>query len=288
MKSLRHIVYIITAGLLFTSCEKEIDVELPSTPSEIVVEAYINQLSPLFNYVILSRTVDYFNPQLDLLGVKGALVYITEGTLNGTDTTWDIASKKQLIELAPDSIPGIYFNPLLIGKEGKVYKLEITAEGKYIYGTTTIPTLIPLDSLTYEVRINPDNNKDTGKFMTIHFMEPAATGNNYRAMYRIGGDTNYFGWGSIYDGDDVFNDEIVNGVYRRFTYGRNFDFDDTINYYFSSIDRPAYNFWQSYDQARNNGGPFATPVQLKSTVVGGIGSFTGMAVSYKKLIIRRK
>jgi hypothetical protein len=287
MKIVKYISLLFTAVLLFSSCEKEIEVSLPPASEEIVVEAYINQAFPLFNYVVLSRTIDYFKPNLNAIPVKGAQVYITEGALNGTDTIWDAASKKQLVEIAPDSIPGIYFNFTLTGREEHVYKLEIEAEGKHIFGVASIPKLIALDSLTYEVKINPNNNKDTGKFITIHYNEPAEKGDNYRAMYRIGGDSTYFGWGSIADGDAVFNDDVINGIYRHFTYGRNFDFGDTVRYYFNTINREAYNFWDSYFQARSNGGPFATPVQLKSTVTGAIGSFTGMAVDYKQVIIKR-
>lgn len=286
MKPGRYILLLISLTALFSACEKEIDVKLPATESEIVVEAYINQLEPFFNYVILSRSVDYFQPGVGIVVVKGAQVFITEGTLNGIDTAWNTTGKWQLTELFPDSIPGIYFNPFMEGKLNHVYRLEVFADGKYIHSVTSIPALVPLDSLSYSVKINPDNNKDTGRFMSIHFMEPQQKGNCYRARYRIGGDTAYFGWGSIYDGDDVFNDEIVNGVYRNFTYGRNFDYNDTVNYYFSSIDRIAYNFWESYNAVRNNGGPFSTPVQLKSNVHNAIGSFTGMAVSRKKIIIR--
>lgn len=277
---------MVSLTVLFSACEKEIEVKLPPAETEIVVEAYINQLDPVFNYVILSRSVNFFQPGVGIVPVKGALVFITEGTVTGTDTTWNTAGKLQLTELLPDSIPGVYFNFGLTGKAEHVYKLEIIAEGKYVHSVTSIPTIVPLDSLSYSVRINPDDNTDTGRFMSIHFMEPTRKGNCYRAMYRIGGDTSYFGWGSINYGDDVFNDDIINGVYRNFTYGRNFRYDDTVNYYFSSIDRVSFNFWESYDAIRNNGGPFSTPVQLKSNVQNAIGSFTGMAVTKKRIIIR--
>lgn len=288
MKLLHKIAIGALALVVFSSCEKDIEVTLPSAPQEIVVEAYITDFTPLYNYVILSRTVDYFNPQINLLGVKGAQVFVTEGVANGTDTTWDTANKIQLIEVAPDSVPGVYFNPLLNGRPEHVYKLEVNADGKYVHGVTTIPKKVPLDSLTYDIVINPDNNKDTGKFMTIHFMEPAEKGNNYRVMYNIGSDSTFFGWGSIDNGNSVFNDDVINGVYRHFTYGRNFKFNDTVRYFFSSIDRHSYNFWDSYASARNNGGPFSTPVTVKSNVQGAIGSFTGMAVTYKSIIIKRR
>ncbi len=286
IKRLKYILGGLLLATTFVSCEKEIDIALPPTDNEIVVEAHINQQDPLFNYVVITRSVDYFNPRLDAIPVSNAQVFITEGFVNGTDTTWDDINKTQMIEVAVDTIPGIYFNIGLRGKIGFVYKLEIEVEGKFIHGVTTIPQLVTLDSLTSSFTVNPVNRNDTGYFMTMHFDEPVATGNNYRYLFKKGGDTISFGWGSINDEDGVFNDEIVNGVYRSFTFGDRFKFNDTITFYLTSIDRPAFNFWDSYNQARNNGGPFATPVQLKSNISGAIGSFTGKAVSRKRVIFK--
>lgn len=286
MKQVTYILGSLVLLICFSACEKEIEVSLPPADSEIVVEAHINQLDPFFNYVILSRSVDYFNPNLNVLAVSNAQVFITEGLANGNDTVWDDANKVQMVEVLPDSIPGVYGNIALQGKLGHVYKLEIEADGKYIFGVTEIPQLVQLDSLTSSFRVNPVNDKDTGYFMTIHFNEPAATGNNYRYLFNVGGDTLVFGWGAINDEDGVFNDDIINGVYRSFTFGDRFKFSDTVSFYFASINREAFNFWDSYGEARNNGGPFATPVQLKSTVKGGIGSFTGKALSRKRLIFK--
>lgn len=286
MKQLQYILCGLVLLLSFSACEKEIDVPLPTADSEIVVEAYINQLNPFFNYVILTRSIDYFTPNLDAITVSNAQVFITEGKANGTDTVWDDANKKQMVEIAPDSIPGIYFNLGLTGKIGHVYKLEIETDGKYIFGVTEIPDLVTLDSLTASFTVNPVNDKDTGYFMTIHFDEPVAKGDNYRYLYKVGADSLFFGWGAINEDDGVFNDDIINGVYRSFTFGDRFKFNDTVSFYLTSINRAAYNFWDSYAQARNNGGPFATPVQLKSNIQGAIGSFTGKAVSRKRLIFK--
>jgi hypothetical protein len=54
------------------------------------------------------------------------------------------------------------------------------------------------------------------------------------------------------------------------------------------MDRAVYNFWDSYESARQNGGPFATPIQLRSNVIGKnvIGSFSGYAVDYKRIIFK--
>jgi hypothetical protein len=56
---------------------------------------------------------------------------------------------------------------------------------------------------------------------------------------------------------------------------------DTAIYYLVSVERPVYDFWDSFNKARVNGGPFSTPVVLKSNIKGDnvVGCFSGFAVS---------
>ncbi len=278
MKSRIIIGIIALSGLM--ACEKEIDISLPPAPKDLVAEAYINNYNPLLNYVILSRTVDYFNPDLSLPTVSGAEVDITEGTLNGQDTVW--GTPVRMLEIAPDTLPGIYLNPALNGQEGKVYKLEIRAEGQYLFAVTRIPQVVPLDSVAWSVKTEPD----TFALLTAYFTDPAPRGNNYRVMYKIQGSAIVGGWGNINDGDVVRDDELINNQVWDFRYTRQFYPGDTLQFFLNSIDRPVYQFWDSYFSLRGNtGNPFATPIQLRSNIQGGIGCFSGMGVSYRQLIV---
>ena len=67
--------------LLFSSCEREITVDLPQGNSHIVVEGYIeNGTNP---YVILTKDVPYFASinlsELQDLFIKGASVKVSDG-----------------------------------------------------------------------------------------------------------------------------------------------------------------------------------------------------------------
>ncbi len=86
----RHklVVFLICAFFLL-SCEKKIAIDLPKSDPVLVVEACINDYFPTLNYVFISYTVDYFNPDLTSLGVSGAQVYITEGSIVAGDTLFD-------------------------------------------------------------------------------------------------------------------------------------------------------------------------------------------------------
>jgi hypothetical protein len=269
-------------SLALTSCQKDIDIKVPEDDEKVVVEAYINSLYSNLNYVLITKTVNYFNPDFSLKGFGNADVKISEGNIISVgDTSWKV------YPMAPNPLlAGLYNSDSLQGKVGFVYKLEINLNGQYYYSYTTIPQVVPIDSLTQEVVYNGNTPRC---FLTVHFNEPQTTGQNYRMMMRYGPDPTFLAWGDIADSNQTFfSDDNANGVYRHFTYIRTFNIGDTINYYIANMDRTSYNFWDSYENARQNGGPFATPIQLKSNVKGKnvIGSFTGYAVNTKQIVFK--
>ncbi len=63
-------------------------------------------------------------------------------------------------------------------------------------------------------------------------------------------------------------DDLVNGEYIDLTLSNSFVLGDSINYYMANVERKVYNFWDSFNKARLNEGPFATPVRLLNTISG--------------------
>lgn len=288
------ILYILLSiGLLAltTACEKEIDVDLPPGRQSLVVEASINQQFLNLNYVYISKTIDYFNPNLSFNGVRNALVYITPGTINGNDTSYSQADRVRFFDIGTvpgidtllKGFSGIYTNGTFLPEVGVPYLLEIFAEGQTVTGKTTIPKIIGIDSLYYRQEIDQTNG-DTNMFVTFEFNDGPEQ-NNYRLFGRRGADSILIGWGAA-DFSNEFDDELLNNGKRPYSFFRPFKYSDTLDLYLTSIGRKEYLFWTSYDDAKNNGGPFATPVEAKSNIQGGIGSFTGYAVSYRRTILR--
>lgn len=271
------------------SCEKEITVDLPPSTPQLVVEASINQQFPNLNYVYISRSLDYFNPDLSLNGVKDALVYITPGTIVDQDTIWDDANRIQLIDISTipgvDSLllgfTGIYFNPLLLPQAGVPYKLDIDVQGQKVTGVTTIPNPVAIDTLYWRQEIQ---DKDTGMFVTFEFTDGPEQ-NNYRMAVYNGSSPFLIGWGSA-SFFRTFDDAVLNNGKRPYSFFRPFNYGDTLSIYLNSIGRKEFLFWESYARAANNGGPFATPVSVKSNITGAIGSFTGYGVSYRNVILK--
>jgi hypothetical protein len=293
---IQHIVFVSCLPFLFAGCEKEIDINVdPSTPV-LVVEASINQYSPILNYVFLTTSVDYFTPDLTLGGIKGATVYIYEGVINGKDTSYPDANRVQLFSAGEIPVPdtlapllqflaGIYFNPFFAGKENTCYKLDITLlDGRKVQGYTTIPKVVPITSTYYEVKGKPNKDGLRDAYMSFNFTDPPEQ-NNYRIALKKGGDSLALGWGNA-DTYRTFDDALVNGVDRTYPFAGAFKEMDTINLYFSTIGRKEYLFWQSFGSASNSGNPFSTPAVLKSNITGATGSFTGYGVSFKQIIFK--
>ena len=292
-KFLNTFFCLLPIAFLVFSCQKEISVSLPDTTQRYVVEASVNQRFQSLNYVFISKSVDYFNPDLSMGGIKGARVYITEGTVVGTDTIYN-GTPIQMIDIGTfpgadtllKGFSGIYFSATLVGKENTPYLLQITLpDSTKITGKTFIPKVVPIDSVVYIVK-NEDLNKDSfnDAYATLFFSDPIEQ-NNYRLALHKNVDSIMLGWGSA-DSYRTFDDQLLNGVQREIPYNRMYKQGDTLNFYLNSIGRKEYLFWQSFNSAANNGGPFATPVQVKSTVTGVIGSFTGYGCSYKRIIMK--
>lgn len=285
-----HILLLI--GLMsLMACEKEIDVDLPPGRQSLVVEASINQRFLNLNYVYISKTIDYFNPNVSFNGVRNALVYITPGTIIGNDTTYSTSARVRFFDIG--TVPGIdtllkgfngiYTNPTFSPQVGVPYLLEIFAEGQTVTGKTTIPKIVEIDTLFYRQEINKTNG-DTDMFVTFEFYDGPEQ-NNYKLFGRRGSDSILIGWGAADFGRE-FDDELVNHGTRPYAFFRPFNYGDTLDLYLTSIGRKEYLFWTSYDEAADNGGPFATPAEAKSNIQGAIGSFTGYGVSYRRTILR--
>ncbi|OQP49788.1 hypothetical protein A4H97_28270 [Niastella yeongjuensis] len=304
----KAITYILLLTMVtFVSCERNFDIKLKDNQPQLIVEGYINNQLPEYNYVVLGRSQSYFEPGFENIPVTGAVVTVTEGTLLANNTyNWDLASKRILKEgrfpqFNDQELPGVYFDPMLkadptralIGKPGKHYLLEIEAEGKQYSAITTLLPLIPIDSVTSGFHfLDEDEDEDTVQTkarLTVHYKDPDTIGNTQLYYWSTIGSRNDFGWGGM--GTNRFTpgtDDLVNGQYIHLTLSNGFAIGDSVNYYLVSVERKVYNFWDSFNKARSNAGPFATPVSLMNTISGNnvIGCFSGFSMSTKSLVVQ--
>ncbi|QEC42878.1 DUF4249 domain-containing protein [Pseudobacter ginsenosidimutans] len=305
MTVLQNLV-LTTIVSFFTSCEKDFDINLKPNKPLLIVEGYINNELPSYNYVILGRSQDYFNTDFENIAVTGAKVSVTEGRLLPNNTyEWNAASKKELTEariplLDYALVPGLYFDPALItdpadalmGRPGYHYLLEIEADGKKYSATTAMLPPVRVDSLTIGNYYNDD--LDDGSIVlkgriTVHYKDPDTIGNTQLYYWQAQSEGPHFGWGGMGAGRySPGTDDLVNGQYIRLTHGGGFVMGDSVIYHMASVERKVYNFWDSFNKARANGGPFSTPATISSTISGEdvLGCFSGFSLSSKAVRIK--
>jgi hypothetical protein len=297
----------VLAVFFFLSCDTDILIDMKKNEPQLVVEGYINNYLSEYNYVILSKSMDYFAPDFQSVAVSNALVYITEGTKNADNSyTWNPATRVQLTETDNTRVPteyrkGLYVDSRMLmtssvassqslrGRTGKHYLLEITVEGKNYSAITSLLTPVTLDSLSsgYSFTDTEDQNKMKAR-LTVNYKDPDTLGNRQLFYWRQKKNMNSFGWGALSSNRRLNGtDDLYNGQYVKLTQPQGFEYKDSVEYYMISVDRTVYRFWDSYNKARNNDGPFSTPVQLISNIEGTnvTGCFSGFSVSAKKIVV---
>ncbi len=145
--------------LCHVSCIKDFNINTKTNKPQLVVEAYINNLMREYNYVALSRSLDYLSTNFQSTPVSKASVFITEGEVKNKQYNWDPSTKIQLVESDLPLIPanfksGVYFDPrlssnprnALIGSPGKCYLLEISDGNNHYSAITNLLQPVPIDS----------------------------------------------------------------------------------------------------------------------------------------------
>lgn len=289
------VISAVICVILFSSCEKNVTVDIPQVESKVVVEGYVETgKNPV---VVLSNTLPFFGSistnNLLQYTIKGATVTVDNGTI--VDTLRDFLNI------------GVYFSFNMIGEAGKVYSLRIVTNGTVLTATTSVPHPVKLDRVWFKV----DGTRDSLGFIWAHLTDPDTLGNNYRWFaQRI----NHYTYGDLIGKmkdtsfvtprGSVFEDKFFNGKSFDFGYNRGsipnsakeddnndernfFKRGDTVVVKFCSIDYPHFLFWRTEEtQMNSNGNPFGSPAPVESNIHGGLGIWGGYAATFDTVIAR--
>lgn len=307
------VIPVLLTLLLFTSCEKVIEIDAPTGSTGIVFEGSIE--NGRFPLVIISRSQYYFTPISSSLTALAEVLVDSAQVFIEVDGVEYMLDKVCLSDLPPElqetaeaelgvsNLPEgfdicVYasFDEALVGVAGKTYSLRAIVEGEEYTSVTRIPELVYLDSLWFKLDINIAS--DTFGFVWAKLNDPDTIGNNYRLWTkRLGRDNSFTSVrGSGFDDrlfngeqfdfnmsrDDRFGDpddvnEDERGRYRAY---------DTVVVKFGTMDSDVLRFWQTAGAATSAGfNPFASPVTVMSNVSnGGRGVWGGYGVTYDTLI----
>ncbi|RZA02926.1 MAG: DUF4249 domain-containing protein [Sphingobacteriaceae bacterium] len=187
-------IYIILCAsitqLLFTGCEKVIDLKLNNAAPQLVIEGNVTNQSAVHT-VKISQSVP-FTDSNKFPAVSGAVVTINDDRGNFYNLT--------------ETSPGIYSTPRFTGRTNYKYTLTVTVNGQTYTASSVMPPFVRFDNLTYKDSFF-DSNK---KIMTIHYQDPPNSANQYHYIIYI-------------DGVQIKNNVLVNN--DNFTNGRYVDED---------------------------------------------------------------
>ncbi|MEX0967590.1 MAG: DUF4249 domain-containing protein [Bacteroidia bacterium] len=277
---------MLFAILFFYGCEQEIELDLPEAEEQLVVEGHIENDRP--PYLILTRSSEIFEP-ISLSDVEEFFVHGAKITVNDGSRT------VELQEITIDSAGlqvSVYTTFDMTGESGRTYTLTIEAEGKTLTATTTIPHLLPLDSVWYEP--HPEPEADTLVRLMAQYSDPPETNDQVRYFTSRNGRNFWPAFNSVYE------DVLINGMTVPVPIDRGLDRTNSVNWvvypYFSrgdsivlkwaSIDRPHFDFWQGLEfQVSNSGNPFGNITRINGNIVGGLGIWGGYGALYYTVVV---
>lgn len=156
----------VASLFLFTSCEKEIDVDLHSAEPKLVIEGLISQNTLATVKLTMSKD---FNSDNTFTPVEGAIVVISDN--DGNSETLKIDTS------------GVYKAVNLRGVPGRTYNLKVSVDGQVYTSTSTMSAnIVKIDSITLYTIPTIDY-----PFPMVHFQDPSGSKNYYRELLYING-----------------------------------------------------------------------------------------------------
>jgi hypothetical protein len=250
------------AAVLFSSCEKVIDLKLDNASPVIVIDGGLSDQSE--NQVVkISKTYSFTSPN-KFNGVAGAKVVLTRP--NGSTINYDEVS------------PGLYQSARFRGVPGSKYALDVIIEGKTYSAVSTMPAKVMLDSLSFR---QFDFFGTINTYVAVNYDDPPATQNQYRYILKVKDKV---------EQDMVNEDRFNNG--NRVSDVIFYKLDDlvagdSLDVEFQCIDRNVYRYFYSLGQNTGGGGPPVSPANPVSNFNNGaLGIFNAHTSSKRTAVIK--
>lgn len=260
---MKTFIFLFSLMILFTSCEKVVELDLENADATLVIEGNItNQPGPY--YVKLTKTLTFEQSGI-YPGVENAQVIISDNT--------GISDTLKYIE------NGIYATSKLEGTEGRTYTLTVKSDGKTYTATSTMPQKVMLES----TRINTFTFAGEDQNVVIPvYKDPASLGNNYNFILTVNDtlDNTYLVW------NDNTNNGVENQRPLRSNNG-NLKSGDQVEIEMQCVDASAYQFYFALSQIASGGpGGGTTPSNPPNNISGGaLGLFSAHTTQTRQIVI---
>ncbi|AIZ63442.1 hypothetical protein PK28_06615 [Hymenobacter sp. DG25B] len=168
--------FYLLSGLLATllagcGLQKDIDVELPAYPAQLVVEFYLTpgQVPQL----TVTESTEYLASPTPAVPRDVRVVLSGPGGL--TDTipfapAYDSLMQKAFTHRGTRPVQA---------RPGDTFTLDVTdTKGRHVTGTATMPALVPIDTVEWKFNDKPDDQRRA--YVLVRFHDPATPGDYYR------------------------------------------------------------------------------------------------------------
>lgn len=244
--------WLFVSLLVLSSCEKVIQLNLPTSASRVVIQGNIyDEPGP---YLISVTSSVNFDETSDYPPVTGATVTISD---NAGQT-----------EVLSEPAPGFYYSSKLQGIADRSYSLSVKTREKVFEAVAKMPPPVDIDSIYFS------KSPYTGyKIPTIKFNDPPGMKNYYRVVYFIN-DTRQE---EFY----VLNDDIFQGLTIKYSLiPRESEIKlvegDKVTVWLESVDFGVYQYFLT---AASEGGQTSTPSNPVSNISNGaLGYFNACTV----------
>lgn len=266
---MRHLLYIFISTFLFTSCTKEVDLNLEDKSGEIVIEGNItNQAGS--HTVKITRTVA-FTTSSQYPAISNAFVTISD----------DLGFIDTLVYTSN----GEYKTKRLVSEPGRTYLLTVNVNNKVYTASSKMPKAVPFDGL---MKDSVSFGGEVNFTLLPVFIDPLEIGNRYFFITHANGKRE-----KIFE---VFSDNINNGIPNQriiFLAFNNTDTDikiekgDSITVEMQCITNDIYTYYNSIIQLTDGGpGGGVTPSNPPSNISNGaLGYFSAHSVAYKSIVL---
>lgn len=263
-------ILILLFITIFWSCEEIIQVDINSSDPQIIIEAKLSNLIER-NGIYITESTDFYNPN--------EYKKITDAAV----TIFDDKGNSFIIE---EISPGVYQHPNLVSIPNNIYTIDIHHKNKKYTASSSAPEPILLDSLSYELRPRPFQDK---KFLElhVHFQDDESISNFARfVVYKNGEKINRI---FIYD-DRLTNGNEIDFFFFNFDEDEEFQSGDSITVELETINEQIHTYFRTLRRvaARSFGGPFgpAAPSNpISNWDNNAFGYFSAYSIDSKTIVI---
>lgn len=278
---MRVFLYIICVVPLLFSCENDLDIDVPTKATQIVIDGEIEAGRGARIAVTLSA--DYFST-IDSNSIRDFVVTRGKVTLTSSKGESEILTLTKNDAYFPSYV---YSSNQIFGEVGTHYDLKVDFQKEVATASTGIPEFVPIDSIWWEAL-----EVDTVGKIVVQIVNKSEAINYYRFFCkRNSKDDRFTLTNPVVISDKLYENDTVRVSFNRVLKDlqtNSFVRDDTVVFKLCTIDKEQFDFWNGYQyEVLTASNPFASSnVPIRSSVNNGLGVFGGYSADYRTVICR--